>query len=144
MEGLLAASIPKKHTIFSPARLLTTVPPEAYVEFDFAEDLHTMALFELQPREDELSKLADGYWEQAFEKERQLEREAFEAGAAIRGGEHTQVNLEAIVRWKAERALSYLIGNSHQKIKDTLAIVADPNTPLRTSVGDRLATWHWT
>jgi len=134
MEGLLAASIPKKHTIFSPARLLTTVPPEAYVEFDFAEDLHTMALFELQPREDELSKLADGYWEQAFEKERQLEREAFEAGAAIRGGEHTQVNLEAIVRWKAERALSYLIGNSHQKIKDTLAIVADPNTPLRTSV----------
>lgn len=93
-----------------------------------------MALFELQARENELSKLADGYWEQAFERERQLEREAFEAGAAIRGGEHTQANLEAIVRWKAERALSYLTGNSHQKIRETLAVVADPATPLRTSI----------
>jgi hypothetical protein len=93
-----------------------------------------MALFELQVREDELTKLAEGYWEQAFERERQLENEAYEAGAAIRTGEHTLANLETIVRWKSDRVVHYLIGNSEQKIREALDIVADPKTPLRTSI----------
>ncbi len=107
----------------------------------FWEKGFTMALFELQVREDELSKLADGYWEQAFERERQLEREAFEAGAAIHGGEYTLANLETIVRWKSERVVHYLLGNSQQKVREVLEVVADPKTPLHTAI-DALTKLH--
>ncbi len=72
--------------------------------------------FELQPSETELQRLAEQYWQQACNRERQLETEAFEAGASIRNGEYSLANLEAIVRWKSERLVHYLIGNGSERI----------------------------
>ena len=86
-----------------------------------------IAHFELQPAEMELQKLADDYWQQSCNRERQLEIEAFEAGRAIRNGEYTLTNLEAIVRWKSERLVHYLIGNGSQRIRRALEVAAAPD-----------------
>lgn len=85
-----------------------------------------MAYFQLQPPEMELQQLADSYWKESGERERELEAAAYESGAAIRGGEYTLNNLEAIVRWKSERMVHYLIGNSNESIRIALAIAASP------------------
>jgi len=53
------------------------------------------AHFELQPAESELQTLAEQYWTEACNRERQLEIDAFEAGAAIRNGDYSLANLEA-------------------------------------------------
>jgi hypothetical protein len=93
-----------------------------------------MAHFELQPDEQELQQLAENYWHKAGKREQQLETAAFEAGAAIRGGDYSLVNLEVIVRWKSERMVHYLVGNSEAKIKRVLAVAAAPETSLRNAV----------
>jgi hypothetical protein len=84
------------------------------------------AHFELQPAEGELQNLAEEYWQKSCNRERQLEMEAYEAGAAIRGGEYTLANLEAIVRWKSERLVHYLIGNGGLRIQRALEVAASP------------------
>jgi hypothetical protein len=96
--------------------------------------LDIMAHFELQPAESELQQLAEQYWEKAGEREQQLERAAFAAGAAIRGGDYSLVNLEVIVRWKSERMVHYLVGNSEAKIIRVLAVAASPETSVRDAV----------
>lgn len=73
--------------------------------------------FELQPKETELQKLAEQCWEEAPNRERRLEEEAYEAGEAIRNGEYSLANLEAIVRWKSERLVVYVIANSTTNIR---------------------------
>ena len=93
-----------------------------------------MAHFELQANETELQQLADQYWQKAGVREQQLEREAFEAGQAIREGDYSLVNLEVIVRWKSERMVHYLVGNSEAKIKRVLAVAASPNSSLSDAV----------
>lgn len=93
-----------------------------------------VAYFQLQPSEMDLQQLADEYWQKAGEKEQQLEKAAFEAGEAIRNGDFTLANLEAIVRWKSERVVHYLIGNSNEKIKRALAIAALPETSTDAAV----------
>src|SRR5208337_3630189 len=93
-----------------------------------------MAYFQLQPAELELQQLADQYWQEAGERERQLEAAAFEAGEAIRNGEHTLPNLETIVRWKSERVVHYLIGNSNESIKHALAVAASPTATTQEAV----------
>jgi hypothetical protein len=93
-----------------------------------------MAYFELQPAEADLQQLSEQYWQEAGERERQLEKAAFEAGEAIRGGEYTLPNLETIVRWKSERVVHYLIGNSSESIKSALAIAAAPETKAEDAV----------
>ncbi len=93
-----------------------------------------MAYFELQPAEMDLQQLADKYWEKAGEREKQLEKAAFEAGAAIRNGDYSLPNLELIVRWKSERVVHYLIGNSQEKIRRILAVAASPDTSTRDAV----------
>lgn len=93
-----------------------------------------MTHFELQPKEAELQHLAEQYWEKAGEKEHQLEKAAFEAGAAIRGGDYSLANLEAIVRWKSERVVHYLIGNSEEEIRKALAVAAVPGGSTRNAV----------
>ncbi len=93
-----------------------------------------MAYFQLQPAEMELQQLADNYWQEAGQRERELERAAFEAGEAIRGGEHTLPNLEIIVRWKSERVVHYLIGNSSENIRSALAVAASPDATLEEAV----------
>jgi hypothetical protein len=85
-----------------------------------------MSYFQLQPAEMELQELADSYWHEASERERQLEAAAYDAGASIRAGEHTLGNLETIVRWKSERMVHYLIGNSNESIRSALAVAASP------------------
>lgn len=80
--------------------------------------------FELQPAEGELQNLSEQYWQRACDRERQLETEAYEAGAAIRRGEYSLANLEAIVRWKSERMVHYLICNGSQRIRQALEIAA--------------------
>ena len=57
-----------------------------------------MAHFELQPQESELQQLAEQCWQKAGEREHELEMTAFEAGSAVRSGEYSLANLEAIVR----------------------------------------------
>ena len=86
-----------------------------------------MSYFQLQPVEMELQELADSYWQDAGERERHLEAAAYEAGASIRAGEHTLGNLETIVRWKSERMVHYLIGNSNESIRSALAVAASPD-----------------
>ena len=86
-----------------------------------------MAYFELQPSEADLQQLAEKYWQEASERERQLEKAAFEAGQAIREGDYSLPNLETIVRWKSERVVHYLIGNSDESIRAALAVAAEPS-----------------
>jgi hypothetical protein len=93
-----------------------------------------MAQFDLQPSESELQQLAEQCWQKAGEKEHQLEEAAYEAGASIRSGEYSLANLEAIVRWKSERVVHYLIGNSEAKIKQVLQIAASPESSTRKAV----------
>jgi hypothetical protein len=92
------------------------------------------AHFELQPTETELQNLADQYWQEACNKERQLETEAFEAGTAIRNGDYSLGNLEAIVRWKSERLVPYLIGNSTERIRRSLEVAAAPESSTEEAV----------
>ena len=63
-----------------------------------------------------------------------MKRQRFEAGEAIRNGDYTLANLEAIVRWKSERAVHYLIGNSNEKIRRALAIAASPDSTTEAAV----------
>ena len=93
-----------------------------------------VAYFQLQPAEAELQELADQYWQKAGEKEHELEADAFQAGEAIRNGDYTLANLEAIVRWKSERAVHYLIGNSNEKIRRVLSVAASPDSTTEAAV----------
>jgi hypothetical protein len=93
-----------------------------------------VAYFQLQPEEADLQQLADEYWQKAGEREQELEKSAFEAGEAIRNGDHTLSNLEAIVRWKSERLVRYVIGNSNEKIRRALAVAASPASSTEAAV----------
>ncbi|HEY1803704.1 MAG TPA: hypothetical protein VGG45_04420 [Terracidiphilus sp.] len=93
-----------------------------------------VAYFQLQPAEAELQDLAEQYWQTAGEKEHELEKAAFEAGEAIRNGDYSLANLEAIVRWKSERAVQVLIGNSNEKIRQALAVAASPESSTEAAV----------
>jgi hypothetical protein len=93
-----------------------------------------VAYFQLQPAEAELQELAEQYWKQAGEKEQILEKAAFDAGESIRNGDFTLANIEAIVRWKSERAVQFLIGNSNEKIRRVLAVAANPEATTETAV----------
>jgi len=98
-----------------------------------------MAYFQLQPTEFDLQQLADEYWQEAGERERQLEAAAYEAGEAIRNGEYTLNNVETIVRWKSERMVHYLIGNSSEQIRAALAVAASPNASTESAVNALVA-----
>jgi hypothetical protein len=98
-----------------------------------------MSYFQLQPTETELQELAEDYWREAGERERHLEAAAYEAGASIRAGEHTLANLETIVRWKSERMVHYLIGNSNESIRTALAVAASPNASTEDAVNALVA-----
>jgi hypothetical protein len=93
-----------------------------------------VAYFQLQPAEADLQELAEQYWKKAGEKEHELETAAFEAGEAIRNGDYSLANLEAIVRWKSERLVHYLIGNSNEKIRRVLAVAASPDSSTESAV----------
>ncbi len=93
-----------------------------------------VAYFQLQPAEADLQELAEQYWKKAGEKEHELETAAFEAGEAIRNGDYSLANLEAIVRWKSERLVHYLIGNSNEKIRRVLAVAASPTSSTESAV----------
>lgn len=93
-----------------------------------------VAYFQLQPSESDLQQLAEEYWQRTGEKEHELEKAAFEAGEAIRNGDYTLANLEAIVRWKSERVVQYLIANSNEKIRRVLAIAASLDTSTEAAV----------
>ncbi len=93
-----------------------------------------VAYFQLQPAEAELQQLAEQYWQKAGEREHELEKAAFEAGESIRNGDYTLANLEAIVRWKSERAVHYLIGNSSEKIRRVLAVAASSDSSTEAAV----------
>ncbi len=93
-----------------------------------------VAYFQLQPAEAELQELADEYWKKVGEKGQELEKAAFEAGESIRNGDYTLANLEAIVRWKSERAVHVLIGNSNEKIRRVLGVAANPEATTETAM----------
>ena len=93
-----------------------------------------MAYFELQPAELDLQQLAEQYWQEAGEREQQLEKAAFEAGEGIRNGDYSLLNLETIVRWKSERVVHYLIANSNENIKSALAVAASPDISIASAV----------
>jgi hypothetical protein len=93
-----------------------------------------VAYFQLQPEEEELQELAEQYWQKSGEREHELESAAFEAGEAIRNGDYSLANVEAIVRWKSERAVQYLIGNSNEKIRRVLSVAASPESTTETAV----------
>ena len=92
------------------------------------------AHFELQPSISDLGRLAEQFREEAGERERRLETEAFEAGAAIRSGDYTLGNVEAIVRWKSECAVHYLIGNSSASIRRALEVASAPEASAHEAV----------
>jgi hypothetical protein len=93
-----------------------------------------VSYFQLQAPETELQELAEHYWKQAGEREQALEKAAFDAGESIRNGDFTLANLEAIVRWKSERAVQYLIGNSNEKIRRALVVATAPEASTETAM----------
>jgi hypothetical protein len=93
-----------------------------------------VAYFQLQPAESDLQQLAEQYWQKAGQREQELEKAAFEAGEAIRNGDFSLANLEEIVRWKSERVVHYLIGNSDEKIKRALKVAASPEATTEAAV----------
>ena len=95
--------------------------------------------FELQPKETELQQLAEQCWEEAPNRERRLEEEAYEAGEAIRKGEYSLANLEAIVRWKSERLVVYVIANSTTSIRRALEVAATPESTTAEAMSALLA-----
>src|SRR5215831_21114658 len=95
--------------------------------------------FELQPNETELQKLADQCWQEAPNRERRLEEEAFEAGEAIRNGDYSLASLEAIVRWKSERLVQYVIANSTTSIRRALEVAAAPEVSTAEALTALLA-----
>lgn len=95
--------------------------------------------FELQPNELELQKLAEQCWQEAPNRERRLEEEAFEAGEAIRKSDYSLANLEAIVRWKSERAVQYVIANSTTSIRRSLEVAASPESSTAGALSALLA-----
>ena len=95
--------------------------------------------FELQPKEPELQKLAEQCWEEAPNRERRLEEEAYEAGEAIRNGEYSLANLEAIVRWKSERLVVYVIANSTTSIRRALEVAATEESTTAEAMSALLA-----
>ncbi|MGA8743951.1 MAG: hypothetical protein WB561_22350 [Terracidiphilus sp.] len=97
------------------------------------------ANFELQPGEAELQKLAEQCWQEAPNRERRLEEEAFEAGEAIRHGDYSLANLEAIVRWKSEALVQYVIVNSTTSIRRALEVAADPESTTAETLSALLA-----
>jgi hypothetical protein len=97
-------------------------------------NIKMVAYFQLQPAEAELQDLAEQYWQTSGEKEHELEKAAFEAGDAIRNGDYSLANLEAIVRWKSERAVQVLIGNSNEKIRRALSLAASPESTTEIAV----------
>src|SRR5579859_6349975 len=97
------------------------------------------AHFELQPEELELQKLAEQCWQESPNLERRLEEEAFEAGEAIRNGDYSLVNLEAIVRWKSERLVQYVIANSTKSIRRALEVAATPESSTAEAMTALLA-----
>ena len=99
------------------------------------------AQFHLQPAQSELSRLADKFRRETGEREDRLERAAFEAGAAIRNGDYSLLNLEPIVRWKSELAVHYLIGNSSESIRRALEVAACPEASTHEAVS-ALLTLH--
>jgi hypothetical protein len=117
--------------------LLTTISSPSYCVKVFGKErkeFRMVAYFQLQPAEAELQELAEQYWKNSNEKERELEKAAFEAGEAIRKGDYSLANVEAIVRWKSERAVHYLIGNSNEKIKRALTVAAAPGSTTEDAV----------
>lgn len=97
------------------------------------------AHFQLQPAQSELSRLADKFRCETGEREDRLEKAAFEAGAAVRNGDYSLLNLEPIVRWKSERAVHYLVGNSSESIRRALEVAAAPEASTREAVAALLA-----
>jgi hypothetical protein len=97
------------------------------------------AHFDLQPAKSELPRLAEQFRRETGEREDRLEQAAFEAGAAIRNGDYSLLNLEPIVRWKSERAVKYLIGNSSESIRRALEVAAAPEASTREAVTALLA-----
>src|SRR5579859_4170887 len=97
------------------------------------------AHFDLQPAKSELPRLAEQFRRETGEREDRLEKAAFEAGAAIRNGDYSLLNLEPIVRWKSERAVKYLIGNSSESIRRALEVAAAPEASTREAVTALLA-----
>ena len=97
------------------------------------------AQFALQPAQSELHGLAEQYREESGEREQRLENAAFEAGAAILNGDYTLGNLEPIVRWKSERAVRYLIGNSSESIRRALEVAASPEASTEEAMTALLA-----
>jgi hypothetical protein len=93
-----------------------------------------LAYFQLQPTEAELQQLADQYWQEAGEREHELQAAAYEAGESIRNGEFTLANIEAIARWKSERVVHYLIANSNESIRAALATVVAPGASTETAM----------
>jgi hypothetical protein len=97
-------------------------------------NIKMVAYFQLQPAEAELQDLAEQYWQTSGEKEHELEKAAFEAGDAIRNGDYSLANLEAIVRWKSERAVQVLIGNSNETIRRALSLAASTQSSTEIAV----------
>lgn len=95
--------------------------------------------FELQPKEAELQNLADQCWQEAPNRERRLEEEAFQAGEAIRHGDYSLINLEAIVRWKSERLVQYVIANSSTSIRRALEVAVTPEVSTAEAISSLLA-----
>jgi hypothetical protein len=90
-------------------------------------------------RKTELQKLANQCWEEAPNRERRLEEEAYEAGEAIRNGEYSLANLEAIVRWKSERLVQNVIANNTTSIRRALEVAAAPESTTAEAMSALLA-----
>ena len=84
-----------------------------------------MSIFNLQPKETELAKLADEYWEESNSAVKDEERRTFEAGRVILNGDRSLSSLTTIVHWKSPRIVPHLIKNSEDDLRVALDIAVN-------------------
>jgi hypothetical protein len=90
-----------------------------------------MPEFRLLPSAPTLKGLANDYWETSSDKDKREEKEAFDAGHAIRNGDRSLETLKKIVHWKSPRVVHHLETNDHGKIKTALDVAVDHADTLK-------------
>jgi hypothetical protein len=89
-----------------------------------------MPKFRLLPDAPALKGLANDYWETSSDKDKREEKEAFDAGRAIRDGDRSLETLKKIVHWKSPRVVHHLETNDQRKIETALDVAVNHTDAL--------------
>ena len=114
----ITLKIPSLKVVSRMCRPLLTTPFTGPIVWWFwMEDCQTWHIFSYSSQ-----KRSSSNWQRNIGRKRvngsgSLRRPPTRLAKSIRAGEYTLPNLETIVRWKSERMVHYLIGNSSESIE---------------------------